>query len=88
MHGLEDSHVSYETNWNLRAQNFVTSYIHRVSEAVTTRKQHVQTFVYGFQYNFLGPAPINSPNLYYTPGGIGSIVSHAFATSVLRATDT
>ena len=51
---------------------------------MTTRKQHVQTFVYGFQYNFLGPAPINSPNLYYTPGGIGSIVSHAFATSVLR----
>ena len=40
------------------------------------------------QFNFLGSAPINSPNLYYTPGGIGSIVSHAFATSVLRATDT
>ena len=86
--GALTSHLIHETYRNFRAPNFVTSYIHRVSEAVTTRKQHVQTFVYGFQYDILGPAPINSPNLYYTPVGIGSIVSHAFATSVLRATDT
>ena len=89
--GALTSHLIHETYRNFRAQNFVTSYIHRVSEAVTTRKQHVQTFVYGLvlvQYNFVGSVPINSPNLYYTPVGIGSIVSHAFATSVLRATDT
>ena len=89
--GALTSHLIHETYRNFRAQNFVTSYIHRVSEAVTTRKQHVQTCFYGLflvQYNFVGSAPINSPNLYYTPVGIGSIVSHAFATSVLRATDT